>query len=179
MPLAAGGVAARGLGTLGGGAEDTAKGVGAVLLHCDQPAGKVPGTVVSNDSRVPTGPAGVKRGSSSSSRRPGGRKPLCFVMFSLQEVTHCWGEIGCCAVFSPSVVPGKGEAIAPSRTGSILGHLPGSRQPGLSDRPPERVRLSAYNHSSRKQPTGWDREGITVETVPPLTSSEGAGRPLR
>jgi hypothetical protein len=87
MPLAAGELTARELGVLRASEEDTAKAIVPVLLHCDQPTGKVPGVVVSKDSRVPTGAAGVNRGSSCSSRRHGGRKRLVFFIFSLQEVT--------------------------------------------------------------------------------------------
>src|SRR5262249_51471258 len=68
-PLAVGELTANELGVLSDWADDTAKALVPMLLHCDQPDGKVPGVVVSNVSRVPTGAAGAKRGSSSSSWR--------------------------------------------------------------------------------------------------------------
>jgi hypothetical protein len=45
-----------------------------------------------------------------------------------------------------------------------LGHLAGLRQPGLSDKLAERVKLSTYNRSYRKHLPGWNGKDLTVFT---------------
>src|SRR5688572_16212153 len=83
-------VAARALGRLRAREEETAKAEVPVLLYCNQPVGKVPVGVESNDSMVPA-VAGVSRGSRTSSQRILVRPPGCLRMTFLPA---CGGGLG-------------------------------------------------------------------------------------